>query len=44
VGRISPLPVERPRVEGRLRFVDAGLEYVVRYPVKIREAAEGREN
>jgi hypothetical protein len=40
VGRTTPLPIERPGVEGRLRFVDAGLEYVVRYPVKIREAAD----
>jgi small-conductance mechanosensitive channel len=29
-----------PRAEGRLRFVDAGLEFVVRYPVEIRRAAE----
>jgi small-conductance mechanosensitive channel len=40
VGRTSPVPVERPEVEGRLRFVDAGLEFVVRYPVRIREAAD----
>jgi small-conductance mechanosensitive channel len=40
VGRTTPLPVEAPRVEGRLRLVDAGLEYVVRYPVRIREAAD----
>ena len=40
VGRTTPLPVERPGVEGRLRLVDAGLEYVVRYPVRIREAAD----
>jgi len=29
-----------PRPEGRLRFVDAGLEFAVRYPVDIRRAAE----
>ncbi len=29
-----------PRPEGRLRFVDAGLELVVRYPVEIRRASE----
>jgi small-conductance mechanosensitive channel len=28
------------RPEGRLRFSDAGVELVVRYPVEIREAAE----
>jgi small-conductance mechanosensitive channel len=29
-----------PHPEGRLRFVDAGLEYVVRYPVELRRADE----
>jgi hypothetical protein len=29
-----------PKPEGRLRFVDAGLELVVRYPVEVRRAAE----
>jgi len=30
----------KPQPEGRLRFVDSGLEFVVRYPVDIRSAAE----
>jgi small-conductance mechanosensitive channel len=34
------LPLPPPRPEGRLRFVDAGLEFVVRYPVELRRAAE----
>jgi broad specificity phosphatase PhoE len=29
-----------PRPEARLRFVDAGLEFAVRYPVEIRRAPE----
>jgi small-conductance mechanosensitive channel len=29
-----------PKPEGRMRFVSAGLEFVVRYPVEIRRAAE----
>jgi small-conductance mechanosensitive channel len=40
VSRSSPLTLEPPKTEGRLRFVDAGLEFVVRYPVEIRRAAE----
>ena len=34
------LAIPPPRPEGRLRFVDAGLEFVVRYPVEIRRATE----
>lgn len=34
------LQMPPPRPEGRLRFVEAGLEFVVRYPVDIRRAAE----
>jgi small-conductance mechanosensitive channel len=34
------LPLPPPRPEGRLRFVDAGLEFIVRYPVELRGAAE----
>jgi small-conductance mechanosensitive channel len=30
----------KPEPEGRLRFVDAGLEFVVRFPVEIRRAAD----
>jgi len=33
--RLSP-----PKPEGRLRLVDEGLEFVVRYPVEIRRASE----
>jgi small-conductance mechanosensitive channel len=31
--------LEQPVPKGRLRFTESGLEYVVRYPVAIREAA-----
>jgi small-conductance mechanosensitive channel len=34
------LPLPRPRPEGRLRFVDSGLEFIVRYPVELAHAAE----
>jgi small-conductance mechanosensitive channel len=34
------VPVPSPTPEGRLRFVDAGLEFVVRYPVELGRAAE----
>ena len=29
-----------PKLQGRFRFVDSGLEFVVRYPVEMRRAAE----
>lgn len=29
-----------PKMQGRFRFVDSGLEFVVRYPVEMRRAAE----
>ena len=32
------LPVPKP--EGRLRLVDSGLEFVVRYPVEVHRASE----
>lgn len=34
------LPIPPPKPQGRLRFTDAGLEFVVRYPVEIHRAAE----
>jgi len=34
------LQMPQPHPEGRLRLVDAGLEFVVRYPVEIHRAAE----
>lgn len=34
------LQIAKPKAEGRLRLVDAGLEFVVRYPVEIRRASE----
>lgn len=34
------LTVPTPHPEGSLRFADSGLEYVVRYPVELRKAAE----
>ncbi|HSU65441.1 MAG TPA: mechanosensitive ion channel family protein, partial [Tepidisphaeraceae bacterium] len=30
----------KPQMQGRFRFVDSGLEFVVRYPVEMRRAAE----
>jgi small-conductance mechanosensitive channel len=29
-----------PQIQGRMRFVDTGVEFVVRYPVEMRRAAE----
>jgi small-conductance mechanosensitive channel len=29
-----------PQIQGRMRFVESGLEFVVRYPVEMRRAAE----
>jgi small-conductance mechanosensitive channel len=34
------IQLSSPEPQGRLRFVDSGLEFVVRYPVDIRRAAE----
>jgi small-conductance mechanosensitive channel len=34
------LPMHEPEPQGRLRFVDAGLEFTIRYPVEIANAAE----
>jgi small-conductance mechanosensitive channel len=34
------LPIAEPKPEGRLRLVDAGLEYVIRYPVELHGGAE----
>jgi small-conductance mechanosensitive channel len=34
------VPIAQPKPEGRMRFVSTGLEFVVRYPVEIRRAAE----
>jgi len=34
------LPIAEPKPEGRLRLVDAGLEYVIRYPVELHSGAE----
>jgi hypothetical protein len=34
------VPVPKPRPEGRLRFMEAGVELVIRYPVDIRRAPE----
>ncbi|HSI32273.1 MAG TPA: mechanosensitive ion channel family protein [Tepidisphaeraceae bacterium] len=36
----SGVTIDPPDTETRLRFVDAGLEVVVRYPVEIRRSAE----
>jgi small-conductance mechanosensitive channel len=40
ISRTLHINMGRPVPEGRLRFTDAGLEYVVRYPVDIYRAAE----
>lgn len=34
------LPLPAPKLEGRLRFVDDGLEFIVRYPVELVRGAE----
>lgn len=34
------VPLPAPKPQGRLRFVDSGLELVVRYPVPVRRAGE----
>ena len=34
------MPLTEPKPQARLRFVDSGLEFVVRYPVESRRAAE----
>jgi small-conductance mechanosensitive channel len=34
------VPVPKPRPEGRLRFMETGVELVIRYPVDIRRAPE----
>ncbi len=34
------MPLPEPKPQARLRFVDSGLEFVVRYPVESRRAAE----
>jgi small-conductance mechanosensitive channel len=40
VERLIDVRMRAPSPEGQLRFGDTGLEYVVRYPVEIRSAAE----
>lgn len=40
VSRSLHVAMEAPQPQGRLRFVEAGLEFVVRYPVELRRAAE----
>jgi len=34
---------ERPKIESRLQYADGGLEFMVRYPVLLHEAAEADE-
>jgi small-conductance mechanosensitive channel len=38
--RSGAVPAESPRPNGRLRFVDAGLEFTLRYPVEVSRASE----
>jgi hypothetical protein len=33
------MPLEPAKPEGRLRFTDAGLEFLARYPVETQQAA-----
>jgi len=40
VGEAVHVQITPPHPEGRLRFVDNGLEFVVRYPVELKRAAE----
>ena len=38
--RMLHVPLETPRPQVRLRFVDAGVEMVIRYPVELQRASE----
>jgi small-conductance mechanosensitive channel len=38
--RLLHVPLESPRPQVRLRFVDAGLEMVIRYPVELQRASK----
>jgi hypothetical protein len=38
--RILHVPLEDPRPQARLRFVDAGVEMVIRYPVELQRASQ----
>lgn len=40
VGRLIDTPILAPTPKTQLRFVDTGLEFVVRYPVELNRAAE----
>jgi hypothetical protein len=40
VSRSLHVPLDAPRPAGRLRMVEAGIEFVIRYPVELRRAAE----
>jgi small-conductance mechanosensitive channel len=40
ISRSLHVDMGRPEPEGRLRFMDAGLEFIVRYPVELHHAAE----
>ncbi len=40
VGRLIDTPILAPTPKTQLRFVDSGLEFVVRYPVELNRAAE----
>jgi small-conductance mechanosensitive channel len=40
VTRSLHVQMEPPRPQSRMRFVDAGLEFVVRYPVELKNASE----
>jgi hypothetical protein len=38
------IQLQMPSPEGRLQFADLGLEFIVRYPLEIRKAAEVDDN
>jgi small-conductance mechanosensitive channel len=40
IKNVVHFPMPEPKPTGRLRFVDAGLEFVVHYPVEIRRSVE----
>ncbi len=40
VNNILHLQLPAPKPEGRLRFVDAGLEFLIRYPVQLHNGPE----
>jgi small-conductance mechanosensitive channel len=44
IERRMEIQLQMPSPEGRLQFADLGLEFIVRYPLEIRKAAEVDDN